>query len=732
MRLLNIMNFGVHRDMDVETLWRIRALNVSNVIVLLLLILTLLYRILFLKQPLSDPIIISFFPFIFTSLSIIAANYFNQLKAGYFFIIYGNWFSVLFMVSQFGYFYQISMIMTMIIIGGIFLFYSKKHQLFILAMCLGSVAVINLTIQGEGYGLDRVIYNSHKIPILNTINDLVYMLIISGIVAYGKYFTLYYKKTMEARNLSLEESKNLIEKQAADLQKVDKLKNRFFANISHELRTPITMMIGPIKKVLNSNDLTVKNYELLNHTHQNSLHLLDLVDEILDLSKAENHKVQLKKAEHDVGLLIEDLTKKFQMLADTENKKFTTDLQIPEATHSFFDAKKLKIVLKNLLINAFKFTKESGHISLKVFWKNDVLQAKVEDNGRGVHPNDLPNIFKRFYQSNEPDVKAEGGAGIGLSLCRQYVELMEGSIEVESEWGKGSIFTVKLPMVAIAQLPPNDAPFEKVNADSPHPILTPSSKPRLLIVEDNLSICAFLESILHPHYDYEIVHNGKKAINFLAQNSLAIDLIISDIMMPEMDGFQLLDYLKSSAAYRHIPTIMLTARIGVKDRLRALRSGVDDYLTKPFLEEELLVRVNNLIANYQTRIKFISSLQPANRQGATATLPNLNISQEDQNWVEQLETAVKESLENFDLTVEMIADKMCISRPQLFRRMKALIGITPMDYIQQLRFEKARQLLEERKYSTVKAVSYSVGFKSERNFARNFKKRFGRYPSDYL
>ncbi|MFK7948777.1 MAG: ATP-binding protein [Saprospiraceae bacterium] len=395
----------------------------------------------------------------------------------------------------------------------------------------------------------------------------------------------------------------------------------------------------------------------------------------------------------------------------------------------YWDYFKFSTIIKNLISNALKFTYEKGHISVFTKIIDNTIVIEVKDDGQGIHTNDLPLIFNRYYQAKNTATIQEGGTGIGLAICNEYVKAMNGTIKVQSELGKGSVFTVMIPIVQNAEAMTSLFPvpiYETNNATLVKSMLN-STFPDLLLVEDNLDMQSYIKYLLKDNYNVNVVPHGKAALEFLEENN-NIQLIITDLMMPEMNGHEFIKRLKNTPKYAAIPTIMLTALDDKKDKLQALRVGIDDYLTKPFLDEELMVRIDNLLENYQNKTEFIALEKAANntvdRSSKTVT--------KDQEWLEKLEETTLENLQNTNYSIDALTQDMLLSRVQFYRKLKVLTGLTPKKYIDEIRFQKAREILESRSLYTIKAVALRVGFKDEKHFSRNFKKRFGKYPSEYL
>jgi signal transduction histidine kinase/DNA-binding response OmpR family regulator len=568
------------------------------------------------------------------------------------------------------------------------------------------------------------------------------------------------EKIVEKRTIQIQKDKETIETQAEELRSLDKMKSRFFANVSHELRTPLTLILAPIVAALKENKLTNRTYTNLLIAKKNGERLHKMIDEILDLTKIEADKLELKLTPIEWYPFLKTILNQFESLASARQIQLKFDYESSENLAIETDKKKMEIIFFNLLSNALKFTGEKGEVRLKSESNGKYLKVTVADTGSGIHPEDLPHIFNRFYQTQNSDREAQGGTGIGLALTNEFVRLMGGTITVESELQKGTTFTVSLPKMEVISYNGSPSNGKITTTDESEiidvPAVTAPSGDKLhniLLVEDNPDLRAFIQSGLQRHYQVTTAENGQVAWDILTsegseaiagsekgwngqdekgqsaiRQSSTVDrlpsLIISDVMMPIMSGFQLLEKLKSSSEFKHIPVIMLTARIELRDKLKALRIGVDDYLTKPFVEEELYARIQNLIQNSENR-------KVAKSETVTEP-PTPELSEIDLKWLEELESLTLSKIEDINLVVSDIAHDMNMSERQFYRQVKEHTGQTPSQYIKTLRLTTARKLLEDRTHDSVKAVAISVGFKDVRYFTIQFKKAFGRLPSEYV
>ena len=560
------------------------------------------------------------------------------------------------------------------------------------------------------------------------------------------------EKIVDERTKELVQERETIAQQAAALRQLDDLKSRFFTNVSHELRTPLSLMVGPVNSLLKRTKEKSEEKKLLQFVQRNAKQLQKLINEILDLAKLENNKIVVNETPIHFYAYLMDQVAQFNSYAASDSLEFEVNLNIDKTNQILLDQSKFEKILHNFLSNAMKFTPPNGTVSLSVEESHSQYLIEVRDTGKGIHPDDLPHIFDRFYQSKQPNAKTEGGTGIGLSLCKEMAELLGGKVWAESELGKGSAFYLQLPKVEVTSLSEAELGRQEGIISTPAPTssfeITPSpipiasspedvtSKPTILVVEDNADLREYLQFLLA---EYEIItaENGKEALlqlegtqnsKFKTQNSP--DLILSDLMMPVMDGFQLLEKLKSDDRWRHIPTIMLTAKVNARAKLNALRIGVDDYLNKPFQEDELKVRIENLLRNYRERMAVFSKTETAVPPDDATSRPVM--TQADAEWLAQVEISFAKHLNDSSFSVQQTAELLHVSPRQFRRRISRLTGLPPKLYLQEMRLQKAKDLLLSGHYTTVKETAHATGFRNVRYFSDLFQQHFAILPSSLL
>lgn len=562
----------------------------------------------------------------------------------------------------------------------------------------------------------------------------------------------YFRNKDRLKKKEAELAAQLERAEAEKLREMDQLKSRFFANISHEFRTPLTLIKGPLQAAEKNLDI-YKTREVtipakyIRVMRLNADRLLRLVNQLLDLSKLEGGKMHLRAAEGDLGHFVRVVAASFESLADRKQINYRIDLPA-DPLIAWFDPDKLEKILINLLSNAFKFTKEEGEVSVALEeTKASEVRIKVSDSGVGISEEELPHIFERFYSSFSPGFSGRrsgieaGGAGVGLALTKELVELQHGRISVDSKEGEGTTFIVYLPlgkdhlqaeeMVAAfgvgvktsvesraGTFSPKRVP--ESNSDSSSP-LENSNLPIALVVEDNTEVREYILDQLGEGYQLLEAVDGQEGLKKALEK--IPDLIISDVMMPEMDGMELCAKIKTDERTSHIPFILLTARAEHADKMTGLEIGADDYLAKPFDADELRVRVRNLIEqSRRLRERFetkVFRLQPK----------EIAVSSADEVFLRRVMEAVEDNMEDEEFSVEELGRIVGMSRYQLHRKLKALTNKSVSVFIRTIRLERARQLLAQGAGNATE-ICYWVGFSSPAYFSKCFRDQFAMTPSE--
>ena len=509
-------------------------------------------------------------------------------------------------------------------------------------------------------------------------------------------------------------------------EEANKAKLQFFTNISHELRTPLTLIADPVNYIIHDDNLNSQQRSMLQIVQRNVLVLTQLVSEILDFRKVQNGKMELRLSDFNLA----ESMKQWIMLfsASAQKKHITISMDAPDTIMLRADQDKIERICYNLLSNALKYTSEGGEISLMAKEEGGRVMISVADNGCGISSDELPYIFDRFYQAKN----AGRGTGIGLAIVKAFTELHHGEVSATSVEGKGSTFTIHIPVRQKGEV--TNQPTEKIEQ-----LVEPSSvqevpnqarhideliqpyqtdKPEVLIIDDNIDIRTYLRSVLSEKYNVSEAADGKAGLELARK--IVPDIVLSDIMMPVMDGLAFCQQLKTDKAISHIPVILLTARSLDEQRAEGYEHGADAYLSKPFSLRLLLSRIDNLI---ESRKKLNQTWSKGVEDDEIG-----NISNEiDKSFLKQLRKIIQENLANSDLSVEQIGDEIGLSRVQLYRKVKALTGYSPVEIVRKARLTRARHLLQTTE-RTVSEVAYAVGFSTPSYFSKCYKDEFGENP----
>ena len=509
-------------------------------------------------------------------------------------------------------------------------------------------------------------------------------------------------------------------------EEANKAKLQFFTNISHELRTPLTLIADPVNYIIHDDNLNSQQRSMLQIVQRNVLVLTQLVSEILDFRKVQNGKMELRLSDFNLAESMKQWIMLFSVSA--QKKHIAISMDAPDTIMLRADQDKIERICYNLLSNALKYTSEGGEITLTAKEEGGRVMISVADNGCGISSDELPYIFDRFYQAKN----AGRGTGIGLAIVKAFTELHHGEVSATSVEGKGSTFTIHIPVRQKGEV--TNQPTEKIEQ-----LVEPSSaqevpnqarhideliqpyqtdKPEVLIIDDNIDIRTYLRSVLSEKYNVSEAADGKAGLELARK--IVPDIVLSDIMMPVMDGLAFCQQLKTDKAISHIPVILLTARSLDEQRAEGYEHGADAYLSKPFSLRLLLSRIDNLI---ESRKKLNQTWSKGVEDDEIG-----NISNEiDKSFLKQLRKIIQENLANSDLSVEQIGDEIGLSRVQLYRKVKALTGYSPVEIVRKARLTRARHLLQTTE-RTVSEVAYAVGFSTPSYFSKCYKDEFGENP----
>jgi signal transduction histidine kinase/ligand-binding sensor domain-containing protein/DNA-binding response OmpR family regulator len=544
------------------------------------------------------------------------------------------------------------------------------------------------------------------------------------------FLVLFFSRKMVIRRAHMRFALQQERLEAQRLHELDMMKIKLLTNVSHEFRTPVSLILAPLEELLKHTKET-DHKQKLRLVRSNAKRLLNLVNQLMDFRKMEMKELKPDPVWGDVAGFVKEVAHSFTDLAERKQVAFSYQSDC-ERLYTFFDHDKLERILFNLLSNAFKFTPRDGAITVNVHVTQTegkaLMEIKVEDTGIGIPTERQDKIFERFFQSDTHTGLVSQGSGIGLAITREFVKLANGTMTVESEVDKGSCFTVTLPF-ELAEAPPeaevatSDTPQEEL----PSPAIVTEEKPdkkedrkeqTILLVEDNDDFRFYLKENLKAYYDIIEAPDGKAGW----QKALSAhpDLVVSDINMPQMDGMELCKKIKTDSRTRHIPVILLTAMAGEQEQLQGLEAGAVDYMVKPFNFEIMLSRVRNIL-NRQTPAKLIV--------GQSAVDSGQSLSP-DEKFLQRALEIVEKQLSNADFSVEELSRELCMNRVSVYRRIFSITGQTPVEFIRNVRLQRAAQLLAKTEMN-VAEVAYEVGFNNPKYFAKYFKIAFKMLPSAY-
>ncbi len=519
-------------------------------------------------------------------------------------------------------------------------------------------------------------------------------------------------------------------------QELDAMRLRFFTNISHDLRTPLTLILAPFEKLLNTETDEEKKYQI-NVVYKNALRMERLINQLLDLRKQETSSLKLNLSHGDIILFLNQIVESFQDLALQKNIDFGIE-SCQKSLYLMFDHDKLDKIMFNLLSNAFKFTLQGGKITVKVGVSDagpeqenaqkdfrKFVRISVIDTGKGIPPELQEKVFERFFHLNDAFYSGIEGTGIGLSLSKDYVELHGGQVLLESKPGKGSEFIVCLPLrtsdhQAWEELVDDENFIIEEGCEDIPPV--DNDKPLALIAEDNHELREYIKNSLSGQYSVLVCEDGEKALKLAMEH--VPDIVITDIMMPVMDGVELTRRLKQNLSTSHIPVILLTARSADEQKLEGINAGADDYITKPFSFEILDARMQNIL---QLRDKLRERYSKLIKLEAS----EIEVENQDEKFIRKVLKVVEENLSDSEYSVEKLSSDLGLSRVTLYRKLNALISQTPVEFIRNTRLERAAQLLRKSGMN-ISEVCYDVGFMNPVYFSKCFKKKYGILPSEFI
>ena len=563
---------------------------------------------------------------------------------------------------------------------------------------------------------------------------LIYsILIIGSLFLIRKYSLLRIYEKNELKQERLEKQK---------IEEINRLKLTLFTNISHDFRTPLTLIIGPLERMLKNNEGSISIQNQHKTMYRNASVLLQLINQLLDFRKSETGKLKLRASENNIVSFIENIKKSFDEMADYREIDFTFKSK-DKHIDIWFDDVNLKKVIFNLLSNAFKFTPNNGKIRIKLSTytkpKNlkQFIQIEIKDDGKGIPKKNVKFIFDRFYQIKR-DENSRSGTGIGLALVKSIIKLHKGSITVKSKEKEGATFVIQLPfgnshlqkeqIVDISE-EVNEAVFLQ---DNPINYLEEKPKnnniediddniPTLLLVEDNTEVRNFIKQIFENNHNILEAENGEVALEIAKNNS--INLIISDVMMPIMDGIELCEKIKTDVVTSHIPVLLLTAKTSKESQKEGYKTGADAYLTKPFDASILEQKVMNLL---QTRLNFIKKF----KKDIILKPKELEITSADEIFLKKCITIVEENINNSEFTIVDLINEIGMSRSAFYRKLKALTGQSIIEFIKTIKLKRAAQLISQTK-RTISEIAFELGFNDLKHFRKSFKKQFNELPSQY-
>ena len=621
--------------------------------------------------------------------------------------------------------------------------YTKKYAL--------STAMIDKTNAGTLYlQSDRLVEYQRQIEkqranlsqLLSKYNflysSLIIILILALLLGGSAIYTVYINRKVRQKNHLLNEKNRLVQQQKEELsvanQRIEQVttqKLQFFTNVSHEIKTPLTLILGPLNKM--AQDAPAGAFaDDIRIVKKNAERLKRVIDQLLDFRKIENNKMGLRVTKMDLVFLIQEVKSYFNTLAQSKRIDYTF-LHEMDSLFVWVDTDKMEKILTNLLSNAFKFTPEQGKITIRLREEETEVVLSVEDNGEGIPPENLASVFERFFTSGQSYAP---GTGIGLHLTREFVLMHKGSIHVESEQGERTVFTVQIPKgkshfdescVFLSNATESSSGVAHLDISQVQETLNKKYDYMILIVEDDWDIRAYLQHELSGNFNVLVAENGAKALDILLKEN--VSLVVSDVMMPEMNGFELCRRVKSDMALSHIPVILLTALSDDSQRLYGFEGGADEYIQKPFNIEIVKLRIIKLLEE-RNRLREVFLKESQSPAGLSIETIG-KVESLDDLFMRKFIALIEENYSDPDFSIEKGSEKLGLSRVHLYRKVKELSGITPTDFLRNYRLKKASALLKQRS-GTISEVAYATGFGSPAYFSKCFKAVYNITPTEFI
>ena len=566
-------------------------------------------------------------------------------------------------------------------------------------------------------------------------NSVGLILLLLGVVLLLALYVIHIFRKVQRKNHELKHTNMQVEQQREELaianRKIEQATTRklqFFTNVSHEIKTPLTLILGPLNKLSKELPPDSPIVDDIHIIKKNADRLKRVVSQLLDFRKVESNKMDMRVTEVDLVAFIEEVKSYFDNMAQSKQIHYSFQHTV-RSVMLWVDTDKMEKILANLLSNAFKFTPEGGTVTIRLQEHAGYVILSVEDNGKGILPQNLSAVFDQFFTADQVT-----GTGIGLHLTREFVSMHKGSIHVESEPGKRTVFFVELPKgkshfdepctfaPSVTELSSGVANLDTREMDE---IVNRAYDYTILVVEDDPDINAYLQKELKPNFRILAVGNGAAAVDILAKEN--VSLVISDVMMPEMNGYELCKRIKSDIAFSHIPVILLTALSDDKQRMYGIASGADEFIQKPFHIEELKLRIVRLL---EERARLRNAFTQELRSPAASDLKIGKTESVDDVFMRKFMALIEESYPDSDFSIEKASDMLGLSRVHLYRKVKELTGVTPTDFLRNYRLKRAAALLRE-KGRNVNEVAYATGFSSPPYFSKCFKAAYTVTPTEY-